>query len=65
MNHEDLENGKLIKEALLIVDKLADSDLIDVMDGVEFNANNFDYEMLQKLIKKARRLKQNKFWKLT
>ena len=62
MNHEDYEKGKLIKEALLIVDKLADSDLADV-DG-DFDANDFDYETLQKLIIKARRLKQNRFFVL-
>lgn len=63
MNVEDFEKGKLIKQALLVVDELAKSDLGDI-DG-EFDHNDFDYEMLQKLIIKARRLKQDRFWKLT
>lgn len=62
MNHEDYERGRLIKEALTIVDKLADSDLADV-DG-EFNYRDFDFETLQELIVKARRLKRNRWWKL-
>ena len=63
MNVEDLEKGKLIKEALKVVDELAKSDLGDI-DG-EFDHNDFDYEMLQKLIIKARTLKRNRWWKLT
>ena len=63
MNHEDYEKGKLIKEALTIVDKLGNSDLADV-DG-EFNYKDFDFETLQRLIVKARKLKQNRWWKLT
>lgn len=58
----DYEKGKLIKQALTIVDELAKSDLGDV-DG-KFDHNDFDYEMLQKLIIKARTLKKNKWWKL-
>lgn len=63
MNHEEYEKGNLIKQALLIVDELGDSDLVDV-DG-NFNANDFDYETLQKLIIKAKKLKRNRWWNLT
>ncbi|MFW6246577.1 MAG: hypothetical protein ACOC22_00175 [bacterium] len=62
MNVEDFEKGKLIKEALKIVDELAKSDLGDI-DG-EFDYSDFEYDLLQKLIIKARKLKQNRFWKL-
>lgn len=59
---EAYEKGKLIKEALAIVDKLADNDLADI-DG-DFTINDFDYEKLQELIIKARALKRNRWWKL-
>ena len=60
---ESIEKGNLIKEALKIVDKLAENDLADI-DG-DFNIDDFDYEKLQDLIMKARRLKRNRWWKLT
>lgn len=62
-NLEAFEKGKLIKEALKIVDELAKNDLADI-DG-DFEKNDFDYEELQTLIVKARELKKNRWWKLT
>lgn len=61
-NVEALEKGRLLKDALKIVDELAKSDLAD-MDG-DFKVNDFDYEELQDLIIKARTLKQSRWWKL-
>jgi hypothetical protein len=61
-NIEALEKGRLIKEALKIVDKLAKSDLADI-DG-KFTNDDFDYGSLQDLIIKSRSLKKNQWWKL-
>jgi hypothetical protein len=58
---EALEKGRLIKDALSIVDELAENDLADI-DG-DFTIQDFDYEKLQKLIVKARELKKNRFFK--
>jgi hypothetical protein len=60
---EALEKGRLLKEALKIIDKLAENDLAD-MDG-EFTINEFDYEQLQNLIIKSRTLKKDRWWDLT
>jgi hypothetical protein len=62
-NLEALEKGKLIKEALRIVDKLADSDLADIDEDI--TSNDFDFSDLQDLILKARGLKKDRWWKLT
>lgn len=58
-NIEALEKGKLLKETLKIVNKLAENNLADI-DG-NFNINDFNYEELQDLIIKARTLKKNRF----
>jgi len=60
---EALEKGKLLKEALKIVDELAKNDLADI-DG-DFTMDDFDWDKLQRLIIKARELKKNRWWKLT
>lgn len=60
---EAYEKGRLIKEALKIVNKLAENNLADI-DG-SFNDKDFDSEELQTLIIKARELKKNRWWKLT
>jgi len=57
-----LETTRLLKEALKIVDELAKNDLADIQHP--FNSNDFDYEKLQELIEKSRKLKKNKLWKL-
>jgi len=62
-NVEALEKGRLLKEALKIVDELGKNDLAD-MDG-EFKTSEFECEALQDLIIKARKLKKNRWWKLT
>jgi hypothetical protein len=62
-NIEALEKGGLIKDALKIVDELAESDLADI-DG-NITSDDFDFSGLQKLIVKARSLKKNRWWKLT
>jgi hypothetical protein len=59
---EAYEKGKLIKEALMIVNKLAESNLADI-DG-DFTIKDFDYEELQTLIIQARKIKSNRWWKL-
>jgi hypothetical protein len=61
---EALEKGKLIKNALKIVDELAKSDLADI-DGDIITNKDFDVSTLQDLIVKARGLKKNRWWKLT
>jgi hypothetical protein len=58
----DLERGKILKESLKIVDKLAENELGDIDNP---SIDDFDYEELQDLILKARKLKKNRLWKLT
>ena len=53
---EALETARLLKDALKIVDELAEYNFDD-MD--EYNKEN-----LENLIKKAQELKKNKLWKL-
>ena len=60
---EDHEKGILLKEALKIIDELAKNDLAD-MDG-KYTTDDFDADTLQRLIIKARTLKNNRWWKLT
>jgi len=57
---EAREKSNLIKDCLHIVNDLAENDFGDI-DG-EFSKNNFDWEQLQDLILKARRLKRNRWW---
>jgi hypothetical protein len=59
----NLEKGKILKESLKIVDKLAENDLGDI-DG-DITTSDFDVEELKDLIVRARKLKKNTFWKLT
>ena len=58
---EAFEKGKIIQEALIIVDKLAESNLADI--DSEHISDDFDYENLQNLIINARKLKENRWWK--
>lgn len=57
------EKGEIIREALIIIDKLADNTLADY-DGfdsiTEFGADEIDE--LQKLIMMARSIKDSKWW---
>jgi hypothetical protein len=55
----DLEKGKLIKESLKIVDELANA--VDEM--AEFTVD--EQETILDLVERARKLKKNRFWKLT
>jgi len=67
MNYENIEKAKIIKEALKIVDKLSKSDLLDCdVDTNEnsININDFDYDELQDLIIKSKKLTKNRVWKL-
>ncbi len=59
---EAFEKGKLIKDALKIVDELANNDLADI--DYPFDCDDFDYMKLQELIDKAKRLKKNRLWLL-
>jgi len=61
-DRDSLETAKLLKEALKIVDDLAKNDLADV--DYPFDSNDFEYEKLQALIERARKLKKNRLWKL-
>lgn len=58
-----METARLLKEALKIVDELATSDLGDV--DYPFETEDFDFEKLQRLIERAKKLKKNRLWKLT
>lgn len=58
-----LEKAELLKEAIRIVDELAKNDLADV--DYPFESDDFDYQKLQKLIDRAKKLKKNKLWKLS
>jgi len=59
-NVEAYEKGKILKDALRIVDKLAKNDLGD-LDGL-WTTDDFESEDLQKLILDARKLKKNRFF---
>lgn len=64
-NVEVLEKGRLLKEALKIVDELAKNDLPDADDGGKITEDDFECEKLVKLIMRARELKRNILWRLT
>lgn len=55
-----LEKGRLIKDALKIVDSLAKNELADIDGDIEMG--DFDVEELQNLIIKARKLKKSRWW---
>jgi len=61
-NKDSLETAKILKDALKIVDELATSDLDDI--DYPFESDDFDYDKIQKLIRKAKELKKNRLWKL-
>ena len=52
--HEAREKANLLKDSLRIVDKLGDMDIDD-----------YDSDELEELMNKARKLKKNRYWKLT
>jgi hypothetical protein len=56
---DERETAKILKESLMIVDKLAKMDADDVF------ANDDDREELEELIEKAKKLTKNRLWKLT
>ena len=56
---ESLEKGKLLKEALKIVDELATCSFEDDDDLIHC------YDDLYDLVKRSKALKRNRFWKLT
>ena len=62
-NVEALEKGRLLKEALKIVNELAKSELADI-DGI-ITDDDFDVQKLQKLIIRARTVKKSRWWDLT
>ena len=57
MKAAEKEKAKIIKESLLIVDKIG-----KFSEDDEFNKD--DIEKIIELIKKARRLVNNRYWKL-
>jgi hypothetical protein len=58
---EDGEKAMLLKESLKIVDELAK---FDIDDFSNYDNAEFDFEPLEKLIKKAKILSKNRLWKL-
>ena len=52
-DNEEIKN--ILKESLLIIDKLATFDM-EILDH--------DIEILEELIKRAKKLKSNRLWKL-
>ena len=55
---DEKETAKVLKEALIIVDKLAKMDADDIF------ANDDDREELEDLIDKAKKLSKHRLWKL-
>ena len=60
---ESKEKSEILKEALKIVDALAKNDLDGLVEN--FTSDDFNYNELQNLIKRAKKLKNNRLWKLT
>lgn len=58
---EDHEKATLLKESLKIVDELAK---IEVEDFVNYDNAEFDFEPLEKLVKRAKNLSKHRLWKL-
>ena len=55
---ESIEKGKILKEALKIVDELAKCGFEDDDDLIHI------YDELDDLVKRAKTLKRNRYWKL-
>ena len=62
-NVEALEKGRLLKEALKIINELAKSELADI-DG-KITDDDFDVDKLQSLIIRARKITKGRWWDLT
>jgi len=56
------ETARILKEALLIVDELSKLDYEDLAPFMDDEL--FDFDKLEKLIKKAEKLTKNPLWKL-
>lgn len=56
------ETARILKEALLIVDELSKFDADDL--EIFMDDEMFDFDKLEKLIKKAEKLTKNPLWKL-
>jgi hypothetical protein len=56
------ETARILKEALLIVDELSKLDYEDLAPFMDDEM--FDFDKLEKLIKKAEKLTKNPLWKL-
>lgn len=56
------ETARILKEALLIVDELSKLDYEDLTPFMDDEM--FDFDKLEKLIKKAEKLTKNPLWKL-
>lgn len=61
---EALEKGKLIKNALKIIDELVKLDF-DIIDGEPTTIEGLDVEKFEKLLINAKELTRNRWWKLT
>ena len=51
--HENAEKAKILKESLKIVDELG-----------QLDPDDYDVEMIEELIKRAKILKKNRLWRL-
>ena len=58
---EDHEKATLLKESLKIVDELAK---MEVEDFANYDNAEFDFEPLEKIVKKAKDLTKHRLWKL-
>jgi hypothetical protein len=63
MRNIEKEKAELIKKSLLLVQKIANSDIGD-LDG-KFTSDDFDSEGLLLLVEDAKKIISNVHWKLT
>ena len=59
---DEKETARILKEALLIVDELSGFDAEDL--EIFMDDEMFDFDKLEKLIKKAEKLTKHPLWKL-
>ena len=58
---DSLETAELLKDSLKIVDDLAK---IDIEDFENYDNAEFDFEVLEKIVKRAKKLTKHRLWKL-
>ena len=64
-NHKELsdslETAELLKDSLKIVDDIAK---IDMENFDDYDNAEFDFEVLEKIVKRAKKLTKHRLWKL-